>query len=122
VNRTGEIWREYAGEYQDALGASTPSEGSRVLVGEEYRDVGVKVTRKWGVTVVRRMLIRRFLCVSVLVSGFANRSANREDTPDRLRPMLVAPAFSYDSDDVLPLAGGVLGSPGRTLLQRICYL
>jgi len=51
------------------------------------------------------------------MSRFANRSANRVDydavlargdKPDRLRPEPVAPASSYDSDDVSPLAGGVL--------------
>jgi len=42
VNRTGEIWKEFAGEYQDVLGVLTPSEKSRVLVEEGYRDVGVK--------------------------------------------------------------------------------
>jgi len=46
----------------------------------------------------------------------------RGDKPDRLRPEPVAPAFSYDSDDVSPLTGGVLNSPGRTLSQGICYL
>jgi len=46
----------------------------------------------------------------------------RGDKPDRLRPEPVAPAFSYDPDDVSPLAGGVLNSLGRTLSQGICYL
>jgi len=40
-NRTGEIWREYAGEYQDALGALIPSEASRVLEEENW-DVGTE--------------------------------------------------------------------------------
>jgi len=42
VNRTGVIWKECAGKYQDAFGVLTPSEESRVLVEEGYRDVGVK--------------------------------------------------------------------------------
>jgi len=42
VNRTGEIKKECAGECQDALGVLTPSEESRVLVEEGYRNVGVK--------------------------------------------------------------------------------
>jgi len=63
------------------------------------------------------------------MSCFANRSANRTDyyavlargdKPDKLRPDLVAPAFSYDSDS--PLAGGVLNSLDRILSQGICYL
>jgi len=52
------------------------------------------------------------------MSRFANRSVNRVDydvltrgdKPDRLRPEPVASTFSYDSDDVSPLAGGVLDS------------
>jgi len=40
VNRRG--WKEFAGEYQDALGVLTLSEESRVLEEEGYRDVGVK--------------------------------------------------------------------------------
>jgi len=39
LNKTGEIKKECAGECQDALGVSTPSEESRE---EEYKDVGVK--------------------------------------------------------------------------------
>jgi len=69
--------------------------------------------------------------VSAAANYFASRSVcqvdydgvlSREDTPDKPRPDPVAPAFSYDSGDVLPLGGGVLNSLGRTLSQGICYL
>jgi len=65
------------------------------------------------------------------MNRFANRSANRVDYDvvlargdklDRPRPEPVAPVFFYDSDDVSPLAGGVLNPLGRTLSQGICYL
>jgi len=65
------------------------------------------------------------------MSRFANRSANRVDYDavlargdkrNRLRPEPVAPAFSYDSDDISLLAGDVLNSLSRILSQRICYL
>jgi len=76
-------------------------------------------------------VVRRIGVSGVLVSCFENRSADRVDygpvlargdMPDKLRPDPVAPAFSDDSDDVSPLAGGVLNSVGRTLSQGICYL
>jgi len=42
VNRRGNIWKEFVGKYQDALGVLTLSEESQVLEEEGYRDVGVK--------------------------------------------------------------------------------
>jgi len=115
VNKTGEIQRECAGEYQDALGVLAPSEESREKV---CKDVGVKQIDEREMTVSRLIGVSR---VSV------SCSADRVDYGPVLvhggmpggkpRPDPVAPAFSDDSDDVSPLAGGVLNSLGRTLSQ-----
>jgi len=45
----------------------------------------------------------------------------RGDKPGKLRPDPVAPAFSYDSDDVSPLAGDVLNSLGHYRKEFAIY-
>jgi len=41
------IWKECAGEYQDALLVSTQSEESRVLLEEWFWDVGMEEIQGW---------------------------------------------------------------------------
>jgi len=49
-------------------------------------------------------------------------SASSRSKRDRRRPVAVAPAFSYDTGDVLPPDGCVSDLPGRPLSQGIHHI
>jgi len=72
VNKTGEILREYVGEYRDTLGELVPSEESRVLE-EEYRDVGMKVIQE-------RMKVRRLILLILAGVMLSVRYRGRSET------------------------------------------
>jgi len=99
---------EYAGEYQDALGELAPSEESRVLVEEWYRDVGMKVVQGREMKLSQLiLLILAGVMLSVRYRGRSGGFLTLGGRPDRRRPEADAPASSDVAGVVSSLVGGV---------------